>query len=474
MRRYREKWKKFAFAFLLVMMGSLFLRGSEVHAANIVVVLDPGHGGRDGGATRTWNGKTYMEKEIVLKLSKYTKRELEKYHGVEVYLTRTGDTLPGLEERVIFAKNRNATVLVSQHINSTGANQQYRASGALVFAPSGNYNYAQSRETANISRAILRELETVGLRNMGLSINLSQSGNTYPNGKLADYYAIVRHSVLRNIPGMIVEHGFVNNPSDCTRFYGSNAKIKAMGVADARAIAKHYGLRKKNLNGWYQENGRYYYLNADGKRGSQGWLQLGGTFYYLDEKGYRVTGWKTIGRKRYFFKKDGVMHTGLMNYGKKLYWFYSNGQMATGFFKGGDSYRYANRKGVLYTGSRTYNGRKYYFSKKTGGAVTGWTRIGRSYYYFDQRGRMRTGVLVLRGEKYYLGKNGKRQSGWVVIRNKKFYFSKKNGQMSKNGWMKYSGKWYYLSKAGYAYQNRRVRIGRKTYKFNAKGICTNR
>ena len=51
------------------------------------MVLDPGHGGNEAGANRTWNGVLYEEKVINLKISKYTAQELEKYAGVTFYLT---------------------------------------------------------------------------------------------------------------------------------------------------------------------------------------------------------------------------------------------------------------------------------------------------------------------------------------------------------------------------------------------------
>lgn len=55
-----------------------------------------------------------------------------------VYLTRTGDTTLSLEDRVDYAAKKNATVLVSQHINSTNNNQD-SVSGSLVFVATGNY-----------------------------------------------------------------------------------------------------------------------------------------------------------------------------------------------------------------------------------------------------------------------------------------------------------------------------------------------
>ncbi len=45
--------------------------------SNIVVVLDPGHGGNEAGANSAWNGVLYEEKVINLKISRYTKAELE-------------------------------------------------------------------------------------------------------------------------------------------------------------------------------------------------------------------------------------------------------------------------------------------------------------------------------------------------------------------------------------------------------------
>ncbi|MER8277464.1 hypothetical protein, partial [Acinetobacter baumannii] len=80
--------------------------------------------------------------------------------------------------------------------------------------------------------------------NRGLVYRLTETGDTYPNGQLTDYYAIVRRSVLAGFPGMIVEHGFVSNDSDCLNYYSSDVKIKAVGTADAKALAAYYRLQK--------------------------------------------------------------------------------------------------------------------------------------------------------------------------------------------------------------------------------------
>lgn len=89
-------------------------KARRAKSSNIVVVLDPGHGGSDSGATR---GSVY-EKNINFKVAQYCKAELEQYCGVTVYMTRTGDTNPSLQERAQIAANYGANILVSIHQNS--------------------------------------------------------------------------------------------------------------------------------------------------------------------------------------------------------------------------------------------------------------------------------------------------------------------------------------------------------------------
>ena len=95
-----------------------------------VIVLDPGHGGHDGGASSSFNGKTYLEKELNLKIAQYCKAELETYSNVKVYMTRSNDTYVGLEDRVNYAKSVGATVFVSIHNNSTTSSKVH---GATVY-----------------------------------------------------------------------------------------------------------------------------------------------------------------------------------------------------------------------------------------------------------------------------------------------------------------------------------------------------
>ena len=62
---------------------------------------------------------------------------------------------------------------------------------------------------------ILVQLEKLGIQNRDLTKESSHDGTRYPNGKLADYYGIVRYGVENNVPSMIVEHCFLSSNSDC-------------------------------------------------------------------------------------------------------------------------------------------------------------------------------------------------------------------------------------------------------------------
>ncbi len=78
-----------------------------------VVVLDPGHGGRDPGAVA--NG--YREKDITLSVARKVKHILEKKYGLKVVMTREDDRFISLAERSLIARENRTLVFVSIHCN---------------------------------------------------------------------------------------------------------------------------------------------------------------------------------------------------------------------------------------------------------------------------------------------------------------------------------------------------------------------
>ena len=212
-----------------------------------VVVLDPGHDDTHGGSAE--NG--ISEKDVNLKIATYCKQELEKYYGVQVYMTRStsGCPYPGTTsqddnaKRVEFAKGVGADAYVSFHCNSS---ENSSAKGAEVYYPNADYNSNISNAGADLSQKILNNLASLGLNNRGIKIRNSEDNTLYPDGSLADYYGIIRRSKLAGFPGIIIEHAFVTNPSDAL-FLGNETNQQKMGVADALGIAQYFGLSKNGI-----------------------------------------------------------------------------------------------------------------------------------------------------------------------------------------------------------------------------------
>lgn len=210
-----------------------------------IVVLDPGHGKTNGnysGCSFEWNGVTYYEDEITMKIAGYTKSYLEQFPEYTVYLTKDSvETSLPLDQRAAFAATMEADLFVSQHVDSMGvAGSVTDANGASGLPPrTGRYNSdlaAQSQEAAN---TILKNLNALGLNNRGLLLRDSQTGTQYPDGSLADYYAIPRYSQMYGIRGFIIEHGFLNNANDASKFLITEEQYKALGEADAKGIMEY-------------------------------------------------------------------------------------------------------------------------------------------------------------------------------------------------------------------------------------------
>lgn len=205
----------------------------------LFVALDPGHGGSDGGASA--NG--LLEKNVNLSIAQYCYNELSTYTGVTPYMTRTGDEYVGLQERVDRAVANGADVFVSIHCNSGGGK------GAEVWVPNGSsYNYGTHVDGQELGNKILAKLTALGLSDRGVKVRDSERVNGdgpyyYPDGSIQDYYTVIEASREVGIPGIIVEHAFIDNSSDASKL-GSDSFRQQLGVADATGIAEKYSLVK--------------------------------------------------------------------------------------------------------------------------------------------------------------------------------------------------------------------------------------
>lgn len=436
-------------------------------SGNLVVALDPGHGGSDGGASA--NG--LVEKNLTLQIAKYCKAELEQYSGVTVYMTRSDDRYLGLKERVDNAAANGANVFVSIHINSATVSS---ANGAEVYYPNANYISSVHSPGMNLAQQIQDELVALGLYDRGIDVR-NTVNDIYPDGSKQDYYGVIRYSKLAGFPGIIVEHAFISNPSDAAKL-AQDSFLRQLGIADAKGIADAYGLTKGKWekvgqgdwkwdygdgtyakDTWEYINGKWYYFGNDSLM-LKGWQDIGSARYYLDPvNGDMKIGWVLLDQKWYYFNASGAMvSNGWTWVGGSCYYFDEDGVMAVdawigdyyvnssgawvqgwvkpGWFQSGDRWWYRHRDGGYTTSNwELINGSWYYFDA-AGWMVTGWQLVGSTWYYMDSDGKMQTGWLEIGGNKYYLSGSGAMQIGWQLIGGEWYYFNS-SGAMETDTWV---------------------------------------
>lgn len=180
---------------------------------NIVIAVDAGHGGSEFGAIGAFGDK---EKDINLAIAKNLKSELEKC-GAKVVMTREEDKNISLSDRVNFAREKEAELLISIHANALpdGADP-IKNKGTSVY-----YYHNQAKPLAdNVLNAMTTELGT--------------QNDKVRQGSLA----LVRPTACVSI---LIEVAYMINPDDYTRLLDKNFQQNC-----AKAIAD--GIEKYILN----------------------------------------------------------------------------------------------------------------------------------------------------------------------------------------------------------------------------------
>lgn len=112
-----KKFKYFILPALLVLMSMAFVRPGKAGAGIKIIVIDPGHGGKDPGCS----GASHNEKEVALAVAlKLGKLLEENFKDVKVIYTRTTDVFVELEDRAQIANKAKADLFISIHCNAAG------------------------------------------------------------------------------------------------------------------------------------------------------------------------------------------------------------------------------------------------------------------------------------------------------------------------------------------------------------------
>ena len=219
------------------------------------IVLNPGHGGSSTGCAY---GNQIIEKDVTLKLAKKIQSNLSKYDRVKVILTRTGDYEMDLDDRAMIAREKNADLYVSLHINDEPS---HTMTGSQVYIPFYEGKREYNSNMSYLANLIQNELFKIGItknRIEGITKRCVSKEPKYQylmDGKVvqADYYADIRHAMKGDttsygpdlntntgIPTVLVEHCFMN--SSDRKFLDSTNDLNKIADADTRAILEYFNL----------------------------------------------------------------------------------------------------------------------------------------------------------------------------------------------------------------------------------------
>jgi N-acetylmuramoyl-L-alanine amidase len=219
-----------------------------------LVMLDPGHGGKDPGAIG-YSG-TY-EKHVALATAMELKRQLEATGRYRVALTRGRDVFIPLDERVARAQGQGAALFVSMHADALS---DHSVRGASVYTLSNMASDAQtaalaqrensadrfgspawrgtSPEVARILASLVRRETRVGSARLakGLVTSLDEDLPMLPNPDRHAGFVVLKAA---DIPSVLVEMGFMSNPRDEAALRRSDHRVRVAG-AMKRAVDAYF------------------------------------------------------------------------------------------------------------------------------------------------------------------------------------------------------------------------------------------
>tara|TARA_R110002049_G_scaffold277220_1_gene455671 strand:+ start:3276 stop:3929 length:654 start_codon:yes stop_codon:yes gene_type:complete len=201
-------------------LNSSYAQKDVTQKKNPIVIIDPGHGGRDAGAITKSGTK---EKDIVMDIASKIVILNEKLfeNPLVLFLTRYADTLISLSDRTQLAKKLKADIFISIHCNEA---INRTASGTEVFIHPKSE--VQAEESAYLGFTIQKELaDALGINNRGIK---------YGN------FQVLRDNHKRSV-AILLELGFLSQ-SDEAIYLSKEESQNAIALVILQSIVKILGL----------------------------------------------------------------------------------------------------------------------------------------------------------------------------------------------------------------------------------------
>lgn len=177
-----------------------------------LIVIDPGHGGRDPGAI---GARGTLEKTVTLSTALELRRVLKASRRYRVALTRTHDDTVPLASRLAFARKHDADLLIAIHAD---ASPNHHARGASVYINSGHnavHLSANSGNAVQIANALSApqpppEPGSAWLQYTMIEQLADDVRMVVAPARAAHLYVLASHT----IPSVLLEMGFLSNRQD--------------------------------------------------------------------------------------------------------------------------------------------------------------------------------------------------------------------------------------------------------------------
>jgi N-acetylmuramoyl-L-alanine amidase len=220
---------------------------------DIVVAVDAGHGGDDPGATGRSGTR---EKDVVLAIARALAARLNERPGMRAVLTREGDRLIDLRERMERARSAHADLFVSIHADAV---RDRSIAGASVYTLSyrGASSEAAKRLADHENALVLKggtSLANVDPALASVLLDVSQEANMGASVEAADEVLealdrvgavrkkIVQHAafvVLKSpdLPSMLVETAYISNPTEERKLRSASYQAQLAAAIEAGVVA---------------------------------------------------------------------------------------------------------------------------------------------------------------------------------------------------------------------------------------------
>lgn len=186
-----------------------------------VIVLDPGHGGKDPGAIGVYS--TIYESHLNLLIAQKTKAELERM-GATVIMTREADTNLSLDERILMTRRYNPDLFISIHHDASTSSVN-----------SGTHTFYYTSYSMALAKAIHNNIVNAYVQNQIIPQNTAEYAKIDLGIKFYPF-AVVR---VEECPSVLVECGFLTNAVNASGLLNEGNQ-NAIASAIANGIKEYF------------------------------------------------------------------------------------------------------------------------------------------------------------------------------------------------------------------------------------------